>query len=434
VLSDKLDHARNFFQKYPVYQRLFTCFKKKFQSLGKIGGTVKIVDFSDDDLEELATFFGTSRTELLEKGKGKLSLQAFERQLGRTKFEGIGLFELLEHFFEEKILSNNQIKLHREMHMEKLIHDVTRRFPMIDFWFRYLQKKSTDTYWIHRLLEDREALFYEYAHTLSEAFQHLPEDGEKVAMFSQRITQNPHAFDQNTELGRLWLHLLAVHEQGDENGEIRVPTDSETISLLLENYMLFRDDITNYVTVVNIQAETADGVHPVWRAAAAQELPTVLNVPIRELTTLTRAYPFDPRFGKKVWIVENSGVFSTILDQFPTVPLLCTHGQFKLASLKLMDLLVKEGCQLMYAGDFDPEGVSMLQRLLLRYKEQVVPWRMDHKHYEASEPTVALTNDRLAKLNSIRMDELQPLKEAILTQKKAGYQEAIVSLYFQDLV
>jgi hypothetical protein len=50
-------------------------------------------------LEELATFFGTSRTELLEKGKGKLSLQAFERQLGRTKFEGIGLFELLEHFF-----------------------------------------------------------------------------------------------------------------------------------------------------------------------------------------------------------------------------------------------------------------------------------------------------------------------------------------------
>jgi hypothetical protein len=62
----------------------------------------------------------------------------------------------------------------------------------------------------------------------------------------------------------------------------------------------------------------------------------------------------------------------------------------------------------------------MLQRLLLCYKEQVV-WRMDLKHYEASEPTVALTNDRLAKLNSIRMDELQPLKEAILTRKKAGY-------------
>lgn len=67
-----------------------------------------------------------------------------------------------------------------------------------------------------------------------------------------RYNKNPHAFDQNTELGKLWLHLLAVHD-GESDG--KVPTDSEGIGRLLEKYMLFRDDFTNFVTAVNILAE-----------------------------------------------------------------------------------------------------------------------------------------------------------------------------------
>ncbi|MBA4536682.1 DUF2399 domain-containing protein [Bacillus aquiflavi] len=429
--KEKLADARQFFREHPVYDRLFTRFKKKYQSLGKIGGTVKISDFPNRDLIELASFFGTTRSELLDKGKGKLSLLAFERQLERTKFDGIPLLELLESFFEEKILTNNELKKRKEIYIEESFRELSERFPVLTFWFQYLQKKSADTYWIYRLLEGKKSFFYHDVRILSDAFKHLPKDGERIAMFSHRLTKDPHAFDQNTELGKLWLHLLSVHSRNEEEGEITIPSDSEAISQLLERYMLYRDDITNDVTVVNIQAETAKGSHPVWKAATTCEVPTVLNVPIRELTSLTRAYPAG--CSKKVWIVENSGVFSTILDRFPTVPLICTHGQFKLASLKLMDLFVKEECLLMYAGDFDPEGLTMLQRLMLRYENFVVPWRMDVTHYEASDPTVMLSEDRLAKLKSITINELQPVKEAMLKRKKAGYQEAIVPLYFNDL-
>ncbi|MDG5789881.1 TIGR02679 family protein [Evansella sp. AB-P1] len=434
-MEKKLNDAQQFFLDYPVYRRLFLLFKKKYQSLGKIGGTVNVADFSSDDLEHLASFFGMTSAELLEKGKGKVSLLAFERQLRRTKFEGISLVELLEHFFDEKILSNTEVKNQKTIFFLETFKDLIGRFPEISFWLVYLKKKSADTYWIYRIIEEKPGRFNEYVSILHEAFENLPEEAERMPMFSQRISQNPHAFDINTELGKLWLHLLAVHDGGDEEGDNgrKVPSDSEGINLLLEKYRLFRDDITNFVTAVNILGETSEGVHPVWEAAVLKKVPSVLNIPIRELTSIIRAYLPDRFDGKNVWVVENSGVFSTILDRFPNAPLICTHGQFKLATLKLLDLLVKEGYHLMYAGDFDPEGVLMLQRLMQRYEGQVFPWRMDAEHYFASDPAVPLSEDRLAKLNNITTVELKTLKNTILTEKKAGYQEGIVSLYFEDL-
>ncbi|MEB1808330.1 MAG: TIGR02679 family protein [Bacillaceae bacterium] len=429
MTRELIDDALQFFRTYPVYEGLFILFKKKYQSLGKMSGTVSLLDFSHEELEELAAFLGSTSNELREQGK--LPLQAFERQIGRTKFDGVSLVELLEAFFEETILTNAQQKRTKQLFIEKTLSQLVKEFPNIQFWFKYVQNKTADTYWIYRLMEEKLDTFYEEIEIISKAFKLLPNEAERMAMFSQRVTNNPHAFDQQTEIGKLWLHLLSVHSR-ESDVEVTLPSDSEGISLLLEKYLLYRDDITNFVTAVNILAETNDGVQNVWQAAAACDTPMVLNVPIRELVNLTRAYPANG--GKTVWVVENSGVFSTILDRFPSAPLLCTHGQFKLASLKLMDLLVKEDCQIMYAGDFDPEGVLMLQRLMQRYGRGVLPWRMDVNHYHLSHPTVLLSEDRLKKLNNITSNELVSLKDEMLTRKKAGYQEALVSLYDQDLI
>lgn len=94
---------------------------------------------------------------------------------------------------------------------------------------------------------------------------------------------------------------------------------------MLLQYKILRDDITNYVTGANLLAETEKGIHPMWEGAALTH--SVMNIPVRELVSLKRVYPADGR--KSVWIVENSGVYSSILDKVPHVPLICTHGQFK---------------------------------------------------------------------------------------------------------
>src|SRR5690606_16173925 len=105
-------------------------------------------------------------------------------------------------------------------------------------------------------------------------------------------------------------------------------TTTEEINELLESYQIYRDDLLNFVTCANLIAKTVNGIHPVWEAAAIEN--SVQIVPLRELIAIEKVRP---TVGNKVWIVENSGVCSTLLDHELTAPIICTNGQFTLASL-----------------------------------------------------------------------------------------------------
>lgn len=98
-----MDEAIDYFTGEPGFARLFVRFKEKYESLGRIGGTVTISDFSERELESVARFLGRTINEL--RQAGKVSLIQFERQLERTRFHTIDLFDLLEAFFEKPLLS-----------------------------------------------------------------------------------------------------------------------------------------------------------------------------------------------------------------------------------------------------------------------------------------------------------------------------------------
>lgn len=420
-----IQEALRYFSDGDGFRRLFSLFKKKYESLGRIGGTVKLDSFSDEELISLARFLGTTSKQL--QKTGKISLEQFEKQLQATKFEGIQLKELLEAYFGESLVSNKERMAQQDREMEQFFTQLSEDFPGLMDWISYVRKKPADTYWIHRLIEESKPRFMKWMKHLEQAVTQLPEQYERLPMFSQRITRDPHAFDQNTNLGRLFVHMLSVTLSEGEN--TRIPTSSEGINDLLLRYRIMRDDITNYVTCANICAETGDRVHPMWQAAAATN--SVMNVPLRELMGLTAAYPAGDQ--KKVWVVENSGVYSSLLDTVPEAPLLCTHGQFKLAALVLIDLLVGEGCTIYYAGDIDPEGLNMAERLWKRHPEQVILWRMDKSSYKKSMADAALSPERIHKLASVTSAELIPLAEELKKRKQAGYQEALVPDMIKDI-
>lgn len=416
-----MEKALAYFKGDDGFHHLFSLFKKKYQSLGRTGGNVKLNSFSDQELASIARFFGMTNEEL--KRKGKVSLEQFEQQLQRTKFQGADLKGLLEAYFGEALISNKDAKQQKEQQQMQRIDRLKETYPQLSFWFDHLLRRTADTFWIFRLMEEGEASFDRKVQWLNQAMGQLPTTYERLPMFSQRITRDPHAFDLRTDVGKLWIHVLAVDQQ------LAVPAETESINDLLLKYWILRDDITNYVTCANILAEDKEGLHAMWQAA--METSSVLNAPLRELMPMERAYPAN---GKKVaWIVENSGVFSSLLDHVPNASLICTHGQFKLAGLWLLDLLVEEGCTLYYAGDLDPEGLGMAVRLLERYPNQVKLWKMDVAAYHMSQSEVALSEERLAKLNAIKAPSLQPVITEMRGKKKAGYQEALVDQMIADL-
>jgi len=426
-MERELNEAIKYFKGELVYRKLFHAFRKKYESLGRIGGTVSVKDFSEDELEELGKFFGLPGNQL--SLRGSISLRAFEEQMERTRFSSLTLKTLLDGYFGEVIISKKEQKLAKEAKLHGFLSGMKEQFPRLASWIDHLHMQNKEGRWILQFAEKNPEIYERYLVTLDRAIQSLPQKVERLPMFSQRVTGDPHAFDLQTDLGRMLIHLF-VFLQSEEDDQLigKVPTSTEEINNVLERFHIYRDDLLNFVTCANLMAETLVGKHPVWEAAVSRR--TVQIVPLRELIPLCGVKPAK---GRVVWVVENSGVCATLLDFQPDVPIICTNGQFTLAAFMLMDLIVQEGFSLYYAGDFDPEGLGMAQRLLERYTNSVRLWRLDKKAYKKSTPTKKLPQERLEKLKRITHPDLTDVAKSMQEVGMAGYQEALVGWMIEDI-
>ncbi len=422
-MDKALQQAVTFFKSEQAYRKLFNQFKKKYESLGRIGGTVPANLFTADELEVIGGFFGMPGSKLA--SRGSISISAFENQLAETRFGEVSLKQLLDVYFGETIISKKQKRLDKEAKNREFVLRQKEKHDGLAFWFDYVLNDGSEVRWIWSLIEKEPDSFERMAGWLSAAYRALPENPERLPMFSQRITGDPHAFDLHTDLGKLLLHVLMV----DSTDGGVIPASTEAVNELLQYYKIYRDDLLNYVTCAGLYARTEGGAHPVWSAAVEQN--TVQIVPLRELISLVKVYPAS---GSDVWIVENSGVCATLLDYKPDAPIVCTNGQFTLAALLLLDKLVEAGCVLHYAGDFDPEGLGMAQRLLVRYPVgNVKLWHMDVRSYLRSNPMKELSQERMEKLNRIVHENLQEVVAEMRRIGKAGYQESLVERMVEDI-
>lgn len=427
TMNEQLQRAVQFFKSERAYQQLFQAFKNKYESLGRIGGNVTVEDFSDVELEEIGKFFGLPGGDL--RAKGFISLRQFEHQLANTRFGSVRLKQLLEAYFEQELISKKEQLERKKAALQHFLRKIDQMYPLLTFWIDYLLDKKNEVRWILKIAENNPSSFKTYTQTLQKALRSLPKHPERLPVFSQRITGNPHAFDLHTDLGRIWIQLLSVYRhKKDPTQTEEVPSDTEGVNTLLQQFNIYRDDLLNFVTCANLHAETVDGIHPVFEAAANQHFVQLIS--LRELLLIKNVYP---TMGNRIWIVENSGICATLLDYHPTVPIVCTNGQFTLATMTLLDLLAQNDCEFSYAGDFDPEGLGMAQRLLKRYPEQVQLWWMDNHAYKKANPTQSLTKERLEKLRSITEKPLLEVANVMRKVGKAAYQEALVDQMITDL-
>ena len=133
---------------------------------------------------------------------------------------------------------------------------------------------------------------------------------------------------------------------------------------------------------------------------------------------------------KDIYVVENPAVFSVLTSQNPACAVVCVSGQPRLAALLLLDFL-KENHRFWYAGDFDPEGLLIAQRLKERYGETLHFWKYEVQWYEQYLSSVRLSESRIKKLEHVYMQELQDIKEGMQKRKRAAYQETMLQVYLE---
>ena len=79
-----------------------------------------------------------------------------------------------------------------------------------------------------------------------------------------------------------------------------------------------------------------------------------------------------------------------------------------------------------YAGDLDPEGILIAQKLSRYYKGEFHYWHMETEDYEKCKSEEVISPKRMKILERITDDRLKPVVERIKAYGTAGYQEMLM--------
>jgi uncharacterized protein (TIGR02679 family) len=405
-----------------AFTRLFSLMKEKMESRDNNGGgTVKFIPF-EGEREALVKWFG----EPFPTDFVSVSLDKFEKRLLGSKYENIGLSELIELVTAKPLISKKEKIENQEKSKNSFFQSLIEKYPhpnveqIID---QTLKKGKGPTGFIISYNEGD----YHSIEMALKAVSHLPEEGryERLPIFAERITGNPHYFDKNKKLYQALELLLSEKEGRSYRSKLNAENEVDLLSLV----GLAKDDLHSFVTVYGLNAYRGNQIIQQWKWANHDLI--VQNIPLRSLKNIDT---IKPASGNNVFVIENSGVYSSIIDELDDIyPVVCTHGNFKLSGLILLDKLVKSGAHIYYSGDLDANGIFLARYLKQKYGEQMHYWRMSVEDYQKSVSDIELTKLALKRLESIIDWELTDVIQKITEEGRAGYQEPLINNFIMDI-
>lgn len=411
-----------YFNQSPVWKKVLKGFRDKYSSYGRFGGKVVLKNLKFQDIEELEGFFGKS---FHGQKSVTVSAEKFRQALEASRYKDITPEYLLENFFGEPLLGKQEQKLLREREKEKTWQKFLKDYKgtEIEKAVELLRKIVKDS-------DSQELAEWDRALRLgAEMYNHLPyrqSDKLYLAVFSAMLAGNPHAFDNGTTAGNFLYQIiqmdLKIREIKIESSEI-FPAYKRQKSYLLAGIML--DDISNYAMLYQVQAVKKDGnLHKGMEGFASEQ--HIVQVPLAVITEWESLYcPQDA-----IYIVENPSVFAVLCGKEKAGntrrAYMCMNGQPRLAGLMVLDLLSESGIRVYYAGDLDPEGILIAQKLSQYYKGEFHYWHMEMVDYEKCRSEKVISPKRMKILERITDERLKLVVDRIEEYGTAGYQEMLV--------
>lgn len=241
------------------------------------------------------------------------------------------------------------------------------------------------------------------------------------------ITGNPHAFDQGMTEGRILYQIiqrdLEIRGLTVEDSEL-FPVYKRQRSYVAAGILL--DDVSNYAMLYNVQAVKRDGTFHEGMDGFQKENDMV-QVPLGVIADWKEIRC--PQ--NKIYIVENPSVFAMLCGKPGQKPMerknsyMCMNGQPRLSGLMVLDLLAEAETTVYYAGDLDPEGILIAQKLAAYYKGEFYFWHMNVEDYEKCKSDEVISERRIKGLEKITDIRLVPVREEIRKCGVAGYQEKL---------
>lgn len=426
----EINEAVEYFKKKPVYEKLFNEFKKKYESHGKIGGIAVLTGLSAGDKEDISGFLMKDFTS---EEEVRVSAKLFEKALLKSRFSSLTTLDIITRYFGIKLRTNK----------EKSEEDVGKRAEYLAELTGYTDKAYIKE-WLTGVFctgadgavviarsynADKNELKI-ILQKLIKAIPMLPyfQGGKKkelLAVFAAQAAGNPHFFDDNTLAGNLLTAFLRDYFRFGYEDDL---SEAENRSKVLFKAGLIKDTLSNDVIVYGIRGRCVDGsLHQGMEGFLHQKEPVKLSL----LTLANLEETFTNSIDRRVYIVENPAVFSILTSRFPEKAFICSYGQIRRAVFMLLDLFDKNTV-FSYAGDFDPEGLLIAERLKKRYGERLAFWKYEPEMYIKYMSEEKLTKQRIKKLDGVRDAALLKIAELMREEGRAAYQESMLEEYLNS--
>lgn len=420
-------NASNYFNQ-PGFQRLFAGLQARYASLSRLGGSIRLESLTKEEAESLEGFL---QIKMMEKSTVILSVAQIRKALQKTRYAEFSLEELVPLVLEDVLRSNKEVRADKEAERQEFLDGIAALYHATVAG-RWLEGVLLSDHPVKSLLQrdyqaDRDWLLANLPLIL-QAINRLPAlSGEhlRLPVFAAAVSGNPHYFDEGKR--SLTYLLYALRDRCAESrtcgGRYFDGSSTETRAELLYTGGLLKDDLSNWVLCCGIRGyvtggEMHQGMAEYCRRGEPQIL-TLQNLSFMQAATIT---------GREVYVVENPSVFSWLVVQNKKdFACICSGGQLRLAVLVLLDLLVKNGVTINYAGDFDPEGLNIAQKLICRYGSRLQLWCYTEEIYRQAMSTETISSRRLKQLENLQDERLLAMGKLLQEYRRPGYQENIMA-------
>lgn len=413
------EECLSYFKQNSVWKVVLVKFKEKYNSYGKFSGKIVLKNLQINEIEELEGFFGKSF-----HGQKSITLSAekFIKALGSSRYKEMTPEDLLEAFFGEPLIGKKEKEELKEQKKQVILEQFRKDYqdtPIIENLDNLLKivKNSQD------LIEWENEL-----RLGAEIYNHLPyrfENKRYLAVFAAMLTGNPHSFDNGIKGGTF---LYQIVQMDLEKRKIYLEESNifsaykRQKSYLMVGIMI--DAISNYTMLYHVHAVKKDGSLHKGVEGFLQE-DNIIQIPLSVIEEWSEFICSN----NEIYIVENPSVFAMLCEknrlkeENEKKSFMCMNGQPRLASLLVLELLSKNKNVVYYAGDFDPEGLLIAQKLSQYYKGEFHFWHMTKDDYKKCKSKEEISPKRMKMLDKITDERLIPVVKELEKYKTAGYQE-----------
>lgn len=409
------------------FQRFKKAWIQQYKKLGRLGGSITLTKPSEIEKEAIGGFVGTSYRN---NDDIRVSYTRWQKAIESSKFEGSDFLQVLELYEGTEILTNKELR-QQKTHQEQCAFNQllsTFKNTKVEEWLVYILYERNKSYTkIKQMIHDKQV---EKLHFILKGINELPlwnEKSENFAIFATRISGDPHFFDKGNQALLLYESILFFKNMDEEERTL------EEKNKIYYDAGLLKDDLSNNCMLCHINAlDYNDTIHEAWNGFYKHYEPWIVNLyNMQQIKKIMNGI-------KVVFIVENPSVFKSLCLAAKQLNIeksgfICTNGQLNLCAFILLDFINKSDIKMYYAGDFDPEGLLIADKLKRRYAENLVLWHYSESDYKNSLSIKQADERRLAMLGKCESADLQVIKDCILKTTNCGYQEALIDCYRKDV-